>query len=86
MWTRLAARVRAFFQSPALDGDFDQEMESHLAMLTEDNVRRGMTPQEARRQARLRLGGRTQLGEAHREHRGLPAVETLLQHQVCSME
>jgi hypothetical protein len=26
------------------------------------------------------------LGEAHREHRGLPAVETLLQHQVCSME
>jgi len=79
MWTRLAARMRAFFQSPALDEDFDQEMESHLAMLAEDNVRRGMTPQEARRQARLRLGGRTQLGEAHREHRGLPALETLLQ-------
>jgi len=79
MWTRLAARMRAFFRSPALDEDFDQEMESHLAMLAEDNVRRGMTPQEARRQARLRLGGRTQLGEAHREHRGLPALETLLQ-------
>jgi predicted permease len=79
MWTRLAARIRAFFQSSELDEDFDQEMESHLAMLAEDNVRRGMTPQEARRQARLRLGGRTQLGEAHREDRGLPVVETLLQ-------
>jgi len=79
MWTRLAARMRAFFRSPELDEDFDQEMESHLAMLAEDNVRRGMTPEEARRRARLRLGGRTQLGEAHREHRGLPVLETLLQ-------
>ena len=79
MWTRLAARIRAIFHSPELDEDFDAEMESHLAMLAEDNERRGMTPEEARRQAGVRLGGRTQLGEAHRQHRGLPALETLLQ-------
>jgi predicted permease len=76
---RLAARVRAFFQTRDLDRDFAQEMESHLTMLAEDNVRRGMTPEDARRQARVSLGGVAQLGEAHREHRGLPIVETLLQ-------
>jgi hypothetical protein len=32
MWTRLAARVRAFFHSPKLDEDFDQEMESRSRM------------------------------------------------------
>jgi predicted permease len=74
-----AARIRAFFQTPNLDRDFGQELEAHLAMLAEDNVRRGMMPEEARRQARLRLGGLTQLGEAHRERRGLPGLDTILQ-------
>ena len=45
MWTPLvewAARVRAVVTGKALDRDFDEELESHLTMLTEDNVRRGM--------------------------------------------
>ncbi len=79
LFHRLAARIRAFFQTPGLDHDFGQETESHLAMLAEDNVRRGMTPEEARRQACVHLGGGTQLQGAHRGHRGLPIVETLLQ-------
>src|SRR5688572_26658632 len=54
-------------------------MASHLAMLEEEKVGRGMTPQEARRAAVLDLGARTQLREAHRDTRGLPFIETALQ-------
>ncbi|HEX3748302.1 MAG TPA: ABC transporter permease [Bryobacteraceae bacterium] len=79
LWNRFTARIASLFRSRDLDGDFDQEMQSHLAMLAEENVRRGMAPGEALRQARLRLGSRTQLAELHREQRGLPILETLLQ-------
>ncbi|MPY88247.1 MAG: FtsX-like permease family protein [Luteitalea sp.] len=48
-------------------------------MLEEDKLRRGMTAEQARRAARLELGSVTQLREAHRETRGLPLVETVLQ-------
>ena len=75
----MAARIRAFFKTSDLDRDFEQELESHLHILAEENMRRGMSPEQALREARLRLGARTQLGEAHRERRGLPAVETILQ-------
>src|SRR6185295_8829600 len=82
MFTRLkvlTARIRAFFDAPTLDHDLGQELDSHLAMATEDNIRRGMPPDQALREARLRLGGLPQLGEAHREHRGLPALDMTLQ-------
>jgi hypothetical protein len=82
MWTplqELASRIAAFFGSGSLDSDFDRELESHLAMLEEDGIRRGMTPQQARRAARLTLGGAAQLREAHRETRGLAFVDSLLQ-------
>jgi predicted permease len=75
MWTR----VLAFFRTRTLDRDFDQELESHLAMLAEDYARRGVTPEEARRKARVELGGLAQLREAHREVRGLPLVDGFLQ-------
>jgi hypothetical protein len=70
--------MRAFWNAPHLDHEFDQEFESHLTMLVEDNIRRGMNPEEARRQALLRLGGKESNQELHREARGLPAVDILL--------
>src|SRR6266478_5927602 len=76
---QMAARISAFFRPRDLDRDFDQELESHLAMLAEDYNRRGMTPDGARRAARLDLGGRTQLREAHRAARGLPWLDTFFQ-------
>jgi predicted permease len=75
----LVARLGAFFRRDALDRDFDDELESHVAMLTDDNIRRGMTPPAARRAAALRVGGRIGLAERHREVRALPAVDTVLQ-------
>ncbi len=59
--------------------EFGSELESHLAMHIEDNLRAGMSGQEARRQALIKLGGVEQTKEYYRERRGLPALETLLQ-------
>jgi predicted permease len=82
MWTPLQvllSRVRAFFTSGDLDRDFDREIETHIAMLAADNVRRGMTPEEGRRQALLRVGSLEAAKEMHRQARGLPFVAALLQ-------
>src|SRR5271167_80115 len=75
----LASRIRGMLTRCRLDEDFQQELQAHLALLTEENIRRGMTSEEARRAARLRLGGITQLRQTHRELQGLPLVETLVQ-------
>lgn len=57
--------------------DLRAEMEAHLAMETEENIRRGMPPAEARRQALIASGGLTQAAESVREQRGLPWMESL---------
>jgi predicted permease len=72
-------RTRAWFSGDHGDREFESELETHLELLTEENVRRGMTREEARRAARVRLGGLTQLKETNRELRGLPMLETFLQ-------
>jgi predicted permease len=60
------------------DDDFAAELESHVAMHTEDGIRAGLSPEEARRQALVRLGGAEQTRQAWRERRTLPWVESLL--------
>jgi predicted permease len=60
-------------------GDFDAELESHVAMHTDDGVRAGLSLQEARRQALIRLGGAEQARQACRERRTLPWIEEMLQ-------
>lgn len=74
---RWLARIRAVFNKPALDADFAEELAQHLEAATEDNIRSGMTPDEARRHARIALGGIEQTRELHREARGLPWLESL---------
>lgn len=73
------SRLRALFTARALDDDFETELRSHLAIATEENIRRGMAPDAAARAARLRLGGVAQLQETHRDRRGLPQVDTTMQ-------
>jgi hypothetical protein len=51
-------------------------MAAHLAAAEEDGIRRGLTPEEARRAALVQLGGLTQLREATRAAQGLPWVGT----------
>jgi putative ABC transport system permease protein len=75
---RLWARLIAFAGGRALDRDFDDELASHLAMQIDENIARGMTPEQARRAAQIRVGGAQSLRQQHREARGLPALENVL--------
>ncbi|PYT43272.1 MAG: permease [Acidobacteria bacterium] len=54
-------------------------MASHLQMAVEENMRRHMSAEEARRQALVRFGGVQQALERHRESRGLPWLDVLIQ-------
>ena len=65
-------RLCSFFHREQREREFVEELESHLAMHIEDNLRAGMSPEEARRVALVKLGGVTQVQELHREQRGLP--------------
>jgi putative ABC transport system permease protein len=75
----LGQRIRGLFSRRRLDEEFQQELDTHLEMLTEENLRRGLSPEEARRTARVQLGGITQLRETNREIWGFPWIETLIQ-------
>ena len=69
LWMRLAR---------ARKDEIDAEIESHVAMHTEDGVRAGLEEEEARRQALVRLGGAEQTRQAWRERNTLPWVEIVL--------
>jgi len=76
---QLLYRLRSFFRGAEQDRDLDAEMSSHLELAIEENLQRGLSPDQARRQALVRFGGPEQAKENHREARSLPLVETLLQ-------
>jgi putative ABC transport system permease protein len=69
----LFAKARSFlrnlFSSGRVDGDLDQEVRSHLVLLTDQNMREGMSLKEAERSARLELGGIEQVKEQVRDAR-----------------
>jgi putative ABC transport system permease protein len=71
------ARITGFFTGNREDADLREELESHIELETAENVRRGMQPDEARRQAMLASGGVTQAAEAVRDQRGLPWIESI---------
>src|SRR5690348_14457412 len=76
---QLFRRLLAFFRRAQLDRDLDAEISSHLQFAIDENLQRGLSPVEARRQALLRFGGPQQAKEQHRERRGLPFLDTLFQ-------
>jgi predicted permease len=75
---RLCGRLLNFSTSRRGDERLREEMETHLAMQTEENVRSGMSPAEARRQARLKFGGLESIRENYHAEEGLPLLENLL--------
>jgi predicted permease len=72
-------RLAGLFQRRQRDAELAEELESHLQLHIEDNLRAGMTPEAARRDALLKLGGLEQTKQVYREQRGLPIIETALQ-------
>jgi putative ABC transport system permease protein len=75
----LASRARALLSRRKTTAEFSHELEEHLALLTEENMKRGMTQAEAERAAKMRLGGMTQLQETNRELHGWSTAETFFQ-------
>ncbi len=76
---RACRRVLAAFRPAPLDTDLEAEIASHLDAAIEDNLRLGMTPEEARRRALVRFGGVARAMEQQREARGLPALDIFAQ-------
>jgi predicted permease len=74
----LLLRVGGLFRKNQYDADLSSELESHLRMHIEENLRAGMSAEKARRQALIKLGGVEQTKEMVRERRGLPILEILL--------
>ncbi|HWI18131.1 MAG TPA: permease prefix domain 1-containing protein, partial [Vicinamibacterales bacterium] len=73
------ARVAGFVRPGRGESDFNDELRSHLELHIDDNLRAGMTPEEARRRALVKLGSVASVAEAHRDRRGLPGLEALMQ-------
>jgi len=72
----LLLRLKGLFSK---NDDFADELESHLQMHIDDNIRAGMSPQDARRDALMKLGGLDQTKEAYRDRATIPFLESLVQ-------
>ena len=75
LWAQLTGTVTALRR----ENELAAEIEDHLQSLTEDNIRAGMPPAEARRAAVLKFGSVELTKEEYRDRRGLPHIDTLLQ-------
>src|ERR1700720_4923788 len=75
----LIHRLAAPFRRQRLEDDLDEELRSHLEMAAEANLSKGMSAEDARREALRSFGGVEQTKELYRDQRGLPMIETTLQ-------
>jgi len=74
----ILSRIHGLLFDKSLDRDFDQEIQTHLDMLTRENMRRGMSPGEARLAARRKFGPVAGIKENRRDSRGFPIVDTMM--------
>lgn len=75
----LVSRLLAAVTKAKGDARLNEEIETHLDLLAEDYVRRGLARDEARAAARREFGGVEQVKEVHRDQRGLPMLDALAQ-------
>jgi predicted permease len=76
---RFLARLLNLASLQSGDQRFLEEMEEHLSLQTEENLRTGMTPDEARRQARLKFGPMEAMREQYYAEKSLPFIESVIQ-------
>ena len=77
--SRLFSTFRSLFRKEQLDCDLDQELQAYLELLAEDKVAAGLSPAQARRHARLELGGKDQVKENVRDIRRGAMIDSLIQ-------
>src|SRR4051812_5381342 len=76
---RLLKRLSSWATTRRDEERLRAEIEEHLSLQTAENVRAGLAPDEARRQAVLKFGAVEAIRETYRDQRGLPFMETLMQ-------
>ncbi len=74
----LLSRCAALFRRRHLDQDLDAELSAHIEFAVEENMKRGMSAQEARTRALREFGGVTQTKEAYRVQQGIPFLAAVL--------
>ena len=79
MLSDLVFRLRSLFRRNTVEAELDDELRFHFEQQVEKYIRSGMTPEEARRQARWSVGGIDQVKEECRDERGVQHMENLLQ-------
>ena len=75
----LMSRIPALFGKQKLDNDLDEELRTHIDFAIEENVKSGISREDARTMALKEFGGLTQTKESYRVQRGLPSLEVLAQ-------
>jgi predicted permease len=75
---RLLARVTALFRKSRLERELDDEVAAHIELAERDALARGLTTDEARREARRAFGSIEQMKEVHREDRSSMWLENLI--------
>jgi putative ABC transport system permease protein len=76
---RFLARLGTFVTKRRNDERLRVEIDHHIALQTDENIRAGMSPAEARRQAKLKFGTVESMKEDYRAERGFIFIDTLLQ-------
>src|SRR5213596_1437745 len=69
LFVKFQGFLRNLFSSRRVEVDLDEQVQAHLEMPAEENLREGRPPEEARRAARIELGGIEQVKEQVREER-----------------
>src|SRR6202046_2102514 len=77
--SRMTSFLRNTFGKRRNDRELDDELRSYVDQLAEEKVRQGITPEEARRAARIELGGIEQVKESVREVRAGAWLDSLFQ-------
>src|SRR5688500_1842679 len=76
---RVMMRIRSLVRGRALDRELDEELQFHVDQLVQSNLARGLSPDAARREALLAIGGIEQRKEECRDTRRVRLVEDLVQ-------
>src|SRR5215475_15731379 len=75
----MLSKLRAWLRKSEIDSELDEELRYHIERQTEQNIRLGMTPEEARCAARKAFGGVEQAKERSRDARGVRWLEEFRQ-------
>src|SRR5215468_2803145 len=79
MMNKLKTKLRALLRKSEMERELDEELRYHIEQQTEQNIRLGMNPEEARYAARKAFGGVAQSKERSRDARGVRWLEDLWQ-------